>query len=89
MRWNKNIFLGLFVTDGGLREDKTIIFHSASERLICDLKDLFLEIWKIDKPLREYKQGKFLSYQINLNTEESRTILEDMPRSHNLVLRRF
>ena len=84
-----HFFLGLFITDGGLRKDNTIIFHSASKKLISDLRDLFLQIWAFDKPLREYNQRGFLSYQINLNRKESRTILESMPRSHNLVLRRF
>ncbi len=61
----------------------------ASKRLIEDIVELIAEIWGVNKNIRFYQNGKFNSYQISLNTTESKQILEDMPPWHNLVLRGF
>lgn len=84
----KYFFLGLLLTDGGIRKDKTIIFHSASENLINDLRDLIKLVWGFDKKVRKYIQkGKFISFQLTLNRKESSNILSELPTSHNPVLR--
>ena len=54
-----------------------------------DLRQLIYDLWKIDKPVKEYKQNQFLSYQISLNKEESSLIKSQLLASHNPVLRRF
>ena len=84
----KHFFLGLLITDGGIRKNGTIIFHSASKRLLLDLKKLMKDVWNIDKELKSYIQKeKYFSYQLDLNKTESSNLLHTMPRSHNLVLR--
>jgi len=84
----KYFFFGLLITDGGIRKDKTIIFHLASKKLIYDLRKLIKSYWGFDKPVKRYVQReKFISYQLNLNRKESSTILSQMPQWHNLVLR--
>ena len=86
----KNFFLGLLITDGGIRKDGDITFHSASPNLINDLKKLINDVWGFDKNVKEYVQkGKFKSYQINLKRSESSIILSEMPSWHNLALRGF
>lgn len=86
----KNFFVGLLITDGGLRKDKTIIFHSSSKQLILDLQRLVLDIWNIDRKIKSYVQReRFNSFQLNLNKEQSSIILTDLLRSHNSVLRGF
>lgn len=83
-----NFFLGLLLTDGGIRANGTIIFHSASKRLIYDLQDLIKSVWNYDKKPKKYIQkGKYISYQLNLNKGESYRILKDLPTWHNLALR--
>jgi intein/homing endonuclease len=94
-RGNKNIkkhfFLGLLITDGSIRKEGDILFHSASKQLIYDLSKLINDVWKIDKPAKHYlQQNKFNSYQLNLNKRESSIVLaqlKQMPWWHNLVLR--
>ena len=84
----KYFFLGLLITDGGVRKDKTIIFHLASKKLIYGLKNLIRSYWGFDKPVKRYVQKeRFISYQLNLNRNESSVILSQMPQWHNLVLR--
>ena len=84
----KHFFLGLLITDGGIRKKGGIIFHLASEGLLLDLKQLIKEVWGFDKPIKHYIQReKFHSFQLNLNKKESHLILTQMPPSHNLVLR--
>ena len=84
----KYFFLGLLVTDGGVRKDGSMIFHSASQRLICDIKDLTNDVWRIDKEVKTYLQReKFNSYQLTLNKKESSLVLSQLPPWHNLVLR--
>jgi intein/homing endonuclease len=84
----KHFFLGLLITDGGIRKNKSIIFHSASESLISDMQKLIKDVWDIDNSFKHYLQKeKYHSYQLNLNKEESSIILAQMPTWHNLVLR--
>jgi hypothetical protein len=81
-------FLGLLITDGGLRRKGDMIFHSASKNLIYDLKNLIKSVWGMDRNVKEYVQrGKFLSYQLTLNKTQTSIILPQLPTSHNLALR--
>ena len=83
----KHFLLGLLITDGGIRKNGSMIFHAASKRLIDDVSWLIFEIWGIRKQTKTYQQGKFTSYQINLNISESHKVINDLPLWHNLVLR--
>ena len=84
----KQFFLGLLITDGGLRKDGSMVFHMASKRIVHDLAALIKELWGFDKPVKEYAQkSRFQSYQLNLRKIESDYIISDLPVSHNLVLR--
>jgi len=86
----KYFFLGLLITDGCIRKKGGILFHSASENLIKDLKILINNVWDFDRGIKNYIQrNKFRSYQLTLNKGESSKILSDLPRSHNLVLHRI
>ena len=78
-----NFFLGVLITDGCIRKNKTIIFHSGSKLFLEDLSKLIEELFKVKKDIKSYTQReKYLSYQLNLNKEESRRILS-VPLSHN------
>ena len=93
LKSNKNIqlnfFLGLLITDGSIQKNK-IQFHSGSKELIFDLSRLIKNIWGLKKEVKKYIQNhKYISYQISLNKENCSIIKQDMPRSHNPVLRRF
>jgi len=84
----KYFFYGLLITDGGIRKNGTIIFHLGSRKLIYGLKNLIKNTFMLDKEVKVYLQNsRFISYQLNLNKEESSGILSQMPRSHNLVVR--
>lgn len=85
----KYFLLGYLITDGGIRADSTVIFHCASEKLIDDLRRVLSDIWAINKLPKCYEQRGFLSYQLNLNKEESCKFLKSMPGWPNLVRRRF
>ncbi len=85
----KHFFLGLLITDGGIKKDGDLIFHSASKDLIHDLKKLIKDVWAFDKKVKTYLQNsKFKSYQLTLKRSESSQVLSEMPPSHNPVLRR-
>ena len=76
-------FLGFLITDGCVRKNKTIIFHSGSGLFLEDLSSLLEELLGIKKEIKSYLQkDKYISYQLNLNKEESRRVI-DMPTSHN------
>lgn len=77
-----SFFFGVLITDGCIRKNKTIIFHSGSKLFLEDLSDLFLDLFCIKRKITEHPQGKFISYQLNLNKQESRKVL-DMPPSHS------
>ena len=84
----KFFFLGLLITDGGIKKGGDIIFHLASKGLLYDLQKLIVDVWGFKRPVKSYIQrNKFRSYQLTLNKHQSSTILLDLPRSHNLVLR--
>lgn len=84
----QHFFLGLLITDGGIRTRGDIIFHSASKQLINDLQKLILDVWCFDRVVRDYIQkDRFKSYQLTLNKGESSLVLLNLPRWHNLVLR--
>lgn len=84
-----NFFLGLLITDGSIQKNK-IQFHSASKELIFDLSILIKNIWCFKKEVKKFIQkNRYISYQISLNKENCSIIKQDMPRSHNPVLRRF
>jgi intein/homing endonuclease len=86
----KHFFFGLLITDGGLRNRGDIIFHSASKSLSYDLQKLIKDTWRFDRKVREYLQnGKYKSYQLTLKKGETSKVLEDMPQSHNLVVRQL
>jgi hypothetical protein len=74
----KNFFLGLLITDGGIRKERDIIFHLASKNLIQDLKTLITDVWGFDRKIKKYTQkDKYISYQLTLNRKESFKILSD------------
>jgi len=78
-----NFFLGVLITDGCIRKNKTMIFHSGSKIFLEDLSNLIEELFGVKKDVKSYIQReKYISYQLNLNKEESRKILS-MPPSHN------
>ena len=84
----KHFFIGLLLTDGGIRKEGTIVFHMASKQIILDLAQLILDIWEIKPTYKEYLQrGKYHSFQLNLKKEDSSFVLSDMVTWHNLVLR--
>lgn len=40
----KSFFYGILITDGGIRNDNSIIFHAASKRLIYNLQRLIKDV---------------------------------------------
>ncbi len=90
LKIKKSFFLGLFISDGGLKKDGSIIFHSASQRLMFDLRKLIHSIWGFERDVKSYLQkDKYLSYQLTLKKEQVSIITKQMPLSHNSVLRRL
>ena len=75
---------GFLITDGCIRKNKTIIFHSGSKRFLEDLSALISEIIGITKPIREFVQREiYRSYQLNLNKQEAKIMLSQMPTWDN------
>ena len=86
----KNFFLGLLITDGSVKKDGSIMFHSASLNLILGLKYLIEDVWGFDRSVKSYiQQERYLSHQLTLNKSQTFRVLSELPASHNLVLRRF
>ncbi len=77
-----NFLLGVLVTDGCIRSNGTIIFHSGSKLFLEDLSMLLKELFDVDRKVKQFSQGPYLSYQLSLNKAESRNILL-MPPSHS------
>lgn len=78
-----NFLSGFFITDGSLKRGNTIFFHSGSKTFLEELSILIYELIGVKREIKSYLQKeKYLSYQLNLNKEESRKILS-MPLSHN------
>lgn len=75
---------GFLITDGCIRSNNTIIFHSGSKLFLEDLSLLINKFINIKKPIREYVQReKYKSYQLNLNKLETELLLSNMPTWHN------
>ena len=85
----KHFLLGLLYTDGGINKRGNVSFHMASKELLLGVNILLNELWDIDKEVKSVIQNdRYLSYQLNLNIAESNEVLQNLPRSHNLVLHR-
>jgi intein/homing endonuclease len=75
----KNFFLGVLITDGGIKKNRSIMFHSASKELIKGIITLIFDLWGIKRTMKEYLQRqRFLSYQITLNIKDSSIVLNDL-----------
>ena len=76
-REEKMFFLkGVIITDGSIRKQGNVLFHTASKRFLEDISDLIFELFNLRKPVKEYSQReKFFSYQLLLNKKESQEIL--------------
>ena len=84
----KYFFLGYLITDGCLRKEGGMMFHSSSKNIMYDLKYLIKPVWGFESNVRELMQrGKFFSYQLTLNKTQSNIALTQLPRWHNLALR--
>ncbi len=77
-RKEKELFLkGILITDGSIRKNGTIFFHSGSKMLLEDLSKLIQELFGVKREVKEYQQKeKFLSYQLNLNKKESENLAQ-------------
>ncbi len=74
--------IGLLITDGSVKKGGSILFHSGSKLLLEDLSVLFEDLFGVKRRVKEYLQrGKFFSYQLSLNKQESQKLL--MPPAHN------
>ncbi len=77
----KNFFLGLLLTDGGIKKTGEIIFHLASKGMLNDLKEIINDLWDFNVQIKEYVQReKFRSYQLTLKRKESSIILQECRR---------
>jgi len=71
---------GVLITDGCLRKQGSILFHSGSKLFLNDLADLMKEVIGVRKPVKEYIQReKYYSYQLNLNKKETAILLSQVP----------
>ncbi|MEK6919021.1 MAG: LAGLIDADG family homing endonuclease [Nanoarchaeota archaeon] len=67
---------GLYLTDGCLKKDNFIHFHSGSKLLLEDVSEIVNELFKDKRVVKSYiQQQKYTSYQLGLNKEETRMIL--------------
>lgn len=70
---------GVLITDGCIRKNKTIIFHSGSKIFLNELADLASEFIGKRKLIREFIQReKYHSYQLNLNKKESALLISQL-----------
>lgn len=81
---NKNekiaFIYGFLITDGCVRKNRTIIFHSGSKAFLEELSVLIKSVFGINKQIKAYTQReKYEFYQLNLNKSESETLLSEMP----------
>ena len=77
-------FIGFLITDGCLRKTGSILFHSGSKQFLEELAVLISELTGNLRNVKEYTQReKYKSYQLNLNKEETRTLLSEMPTWDN------
>jgi hypothetical protein len=78
---------GVILTDGCIRNNGRITFHSGSKLFLEDLSFLFKEIFCVKRPVKEYIQlEKYKSYQLSLNKKEGLTLLSVSPDG-TMVLR--
>lgn len=76
--------LGILITDGCLRKNESILFHSGSKLFLEDLSRLISEFTGNTKNIREYVQREiYKSYQLSLNKPETKKLLLDMPSWDN------
>jgi len=76
--------LGFLITDGCLRKNNSILFHSGSKVFLEELSMLISEFTNTQKTIKEYTQReKYKSYQLNLNKEETKILLSGMPTWDN------
>jgi intein/homing endonuclease len=76
--------IGFLITDGCLRKNKSILFHSGSKVFLEELSELTSEIIINKKPIKEFIQReKFRSYQLSLNKKETEILLSEMPTWDN------
>ena len=76
--------IGFLITDGCLRKNKSILFHSGSKIFLEELSELIEKITGNKKPIREFIQKeRFKSYQLNLNKSETSILLSEMPTWDN------
>ena len=70
---------GVLITDGCVRNNETIIFHSGSKLFLEDLSKLICNFIGVEKPIKEYIQReKYRSYQLNLNKKETAILLSKL-----------
>ncbi len=60
----KELFLkGVLITDGSIRKNGTIFFHTGSKIFLEEISELIKELCGVKKNIKEYLQrGKFFSY---------------------------
>lgn len=75
---------GALITDGCLRKEGSILFHSGSKLFLEELSNLIGEVIGINKSVRSFTQReKFKSYQLSLNKKEAAVLLSKMPTWDN------
>lgn len=90
----KIVFItGFLITDGCLRNNKSILFHSGSKVFLEDLSLLIKDFTGNAKSIKEYTQREvYKSYQLSLNKSETKILLDNVPLWDNgtpLALRDF
>lgn len=68
-------FSGFAMTDGCLRKDGRITFHIGSKLFLEDLSLLCSHFIHTLKPVKEFQQGQYTSYQLYLNKDEGELVL--------------
>lgn len=76
---------GCIITDGGIRKNKTLIFHMASKNFVEDLSYLIYGLYGFKAEVKEYIQGIHKSYQINFKKSEGHNILSDAGLAERLM----
>lgn len=66
---------GIIITDG-YQNEQCLRFHLGSKLFIEDLSILIAEFIGNIKPVKQYIQGKYISYQLSLNKQEKDIILK-------------
>lgn len=67
---------GVTITDGSIKKDNSLLFHSGSKLFLEDLSILMVDFINKTKPVKEFLQReKYKSYQLYLNKKEKDLIL--------------